>query len=228
MIEPHIELSTIDAVDVRLDLAGVGSRAYAFLIDWHIRAIAAVVVGVGLFYGLAALGGSGSGRTPFLVAMAIYLLYQPVLEIAQHGLTPGKRIARIRIVMRDGSPPTFGALLVRNLFRLVDSLPMFYALGLLVMMVSKRPSRIGDIAAGTLVVHATVAGEGIDAAARFSTRVPVPTQQLLEEWLARWKELDDATRDDIARRILGTGPLAAPEELRGAALRDHVRGLLAS
>ncbi|HKY93555.1 MAG TPA: RDD family protein [Nevskiaceae bacterium] len=229
MSEPHIELSTIDAVEVRLDLAGAGSRAYAFLVDWHIRAVAAIVVGVGLFYAIRQVAGDGPiGPTPYFVGAAIYLLYHPVLEIAQRGLTPGKRFARIRIVMRDGSPPTFGALLVRNLFRLVDSLPMFYALGLLVMMVTHRPSRIGDLAAGTLVVHAATQGTGIDAAARLSERVPVHTQQLLEEWLARWKELDAGVRDDIARRLLGDGPFAAPPGLRGAALRDHVRRLLAA
>jgi uncharacterized RDD family membrane protein YckC len=229
LIEPQIELSTIDAVEVRLDVAGAGSRVYAFLIDWHIRAIAALVVGVALFYALDALGTRKGGLSiAYLAAAAIYFLYHPVLEIAQRGITPGKRMARVRIVMRDGGPPTFGALLVRNLFRLVDSLPAFYALGLLVMMVTKRPSRIGDLAAGTLVVHAAAQGTGIEAAARISERVPVQTQQLLEEWLARWKEIDAGARDEIARRMLGEGPFAAPPDLKGAALRDHVRQLLAT
>lgn len=230
MTEPHIALSTLDAVEVRLDLAGVGSRTYAFLTDWHIRVIAAVVVGVALHYALELAlgpGSAGSRSIPVVVAGAIYFLYHPVVEIAQHGLTPGKRLAGVRIVMRDGSPPTTGALLIRNLFRLLDSLPMFYALGLVVMMVTRRPSRIGDLAAGTLVVHAQAKGQGIDQAARFSDRMPPQTQQLLEDWLARWKDLDAGPRDEIARRILGTGALAAPPGLKGAALRDHVRGMLA-
>lgn len=229
MSEEHIALSTVDAVEVRLDLAGVGARAYAFLVDWHIRAIAALVVGVALYYALdlADADDRSWNIVAMLVTGAIYFLYHPILEVAQHGLTPGKRMAKIRIVMRDGSPPRAGALLVRNVFRLVDSMPMFYALGLVVMMVAKRPVRIGDMAAGTLVVHAATTGDvGIEQASRFSERFPPRTQQLLEEWVSRWKELDPGTRDDIARRILGTGTFAAPSELSGPALRDYVKAQL--
>ena len=68
--------------------------------------------------------------TVVLPALAIYFLYHPVLELAMRGRTPGKRSAGIHVVTRDGSAPSAGALLVRNVFRLIDSLPVAYGVGL--------------------------------------------------------------------------------------------------
>lgn len=137
--------------------AGIGSRAYAFLIDWHIRLLAAlawfavgiVVLGTELApkdypawkYGVA------------LPAALVYFLYHPVLEIAMGGLTPGKRMAELRIVASDGRAPDPVALLVRNLLRLADWLPAFYMLGLGLMFFRQDQRRLGDIVAGTVVVY---------------------------------------------------------------------------
>ena len=63
-------------------------------------------------------------------AAAIYFLYHLVLEMAMHGRTPGKRMAGMHIVARDGSSPSIGALLTRNVFRLVDCFPLVYGVGL--------------------------------------------------------------------------------------------------
>jgi uncharacterized RDD family membrane protein YckC len=76
-----------------------------------------------------------------------------VLEIAMGGLTPGKRMAELRIVMGDGRAPDPVALLVRNLLRLVDWLPAFYVLGLGLMFFRQDQRRLGDILADTLVVY---------------------------------------------------------------------------
>src|SRR5690606_18924459 len=88
-----------------------------------------------------------------LPATAIYLLYHPVLEVAMRGRTPGKRIAGVRVVRRDGGVPGVGALLVRNVFRLVDSLPFLYCVGLTAAVLTEHSVRIGDMAAGTLLVY---------------------------------------------------------------------------
>src|SRR2546421_10292875 len=68
------------------------------------------------------------------------------------GSTPGKRMAGVRIVARDGGGPSAGALLTRNVFRLVDSLPLFYGVGLITVVLTRDNLRIGDMAAGTLLV----------------------------------------------------------------------------
>src|SRR6185312_9513997 len=154
-------VDSVTGVDLKLPIAGAGARCYAFTIDWLIRAILCSA-----WYGLAALiyNGRWSFAAPlspdtrwfvFVVAPAAasYFLYHLVLEIALHGRTPGKRMAGLHIIARDGSSPGVGALLTRNVFRLVDSLPLFYGVGLVAALVTKDHLRIGDMAAGTLLAY---------------------------------------------------------------------------
>lgn len=135
-------------------LAGPGHRSYAFVIDWHIRVLAALVW---LLAGVLALHISWNtaprGASLALVPAAmIYFLYHPVIEILLRGQSPGKRIAGVRIVTRAGGVPAIGAIAVRNAFRLVDSLPAFYAVGLVSCIVTRDQLRLGDLAAGTLLI----------------------------------------------------------------------------
>ena len=65
-----------------------------------------------------------------LPPLLIYFFYHPILEVLMHGQTPGKRLAGVRVVDREGGIPSTGAILIRNVFRLVDSLPSFYVVGL--------------------------------------------------------------------------------------------------
>ena len=89
-----------------------------------------------------------------LPSLAIYFLYHPILEVALQGQTPGKRIAGVRVVaLAHGGAPGIGAILIRNVFRLVDSLPFLYAIGLVTTIVTRHAVRIGDIAAGTVLVY---------------------------------------------------------------------------
>jgi uncharacterized membrane protein SpoIIM required for sporulation/uncharacterized RDD family membrane protein YckC len=161
---PAFVLPSATGVDVRFDLAGAGARSMAFLFDFLLRAALAACwyVGAALLYNLSQ-GRSGLGAplatdarwfmAVLLPAGALYLLYHPLLETALRGLTPGKRLAGLRIVSRDGGVPSTGALVLRNLFRIIDSLPVFYGVGLGAMLLTREQTRIGDLAAGTLVVY---------------------------------------------------------------------------
>ena len=142
--------------DSRLPVAGLGGRSYAFLIDWHIRAIA------GLAWYLASAWALERDLIPKQTdslfwwaaaapALAIYLLYHAGFEILTGG-TPGKRLAGVRIVDRNGRTPSIGALVVRNLLRPIDSL-VFYAAGLASVLLTRQAVRLGDLAAGTLLVY---------------------------------------------------------------------------
>lgn len=159
----HVDSAT--GVDVLLPLAGPGARAMAFTIDWLLRSMLSALwyVGSTLIYNLAQ-GHGYSLRSPaaespgwyFLVllpVLAIYFLYHPVLELVLAGSTPGKRRAGIRIVTRIGATPRAGALLLRNVFRLVDFFPGTYGVGLLAVANTRLHTRVGDLAAGTLVVY---------------------------------------------------------------------------
>lgn len=240
MAAPQVTLQSITGVDVELRIAGIGSRSFAFVIDWHIRLILAFawwVVGTLLTVGsltLIADGKSpGSGYFIWVVlpASAIYLFYHPVLEILMRGSTPGKRMAGVRIVTRTGDIPGAGALLIRNVFRLIDSLPFVYLIGLLATAFTAQHVRIGDIAAGTLLIL-----DGKEHDVSFARLTPANSSldpraaDLIHELLERWTELDEETRGRLGRQLLGRFDISLSlddlNRLTIDGLRARLRGLL--
>lgn len=102
----------------------------------------------------------------------MFILYHPIVETLLRGINPGKRFVGLRIATLAGGVPNPGPLLLRNLFRLIDSAPIFYGVGLLMTMFNRNGQRLGDLAAGTLLVYdngrsemKVEAGDGFDAAA---------------------------------------------------------------
>ena len=122
------------------------------------------------------------------------------------GRTPGKRMTGLRIISRDGHEASDGALLIRNLFRMLDSLPSSYVLGLIVAMSNKRHCRIGDFAAGTLLVYEEKAEQKDIAAIIGEQGNGIATQQreLVQELLERWKGLQPAVRGQLAEKLLNS------------------------
>jgi uncharacterized RDD family membrane protein YckC len=205
---PDLTVDSVTGIDVSLAVAGPGARSYAFLIDWHIRLILAFAwyaFGALLFNGRMSLAvpATPSGRWFVLVlvpAAAIYFLYHYVLELAMRGRTPGKHAAGVHIVTRDGGAPGAGALLTRNVFRLVDCLPICYGVGLVAVAVTREHLRIGDMAAGTLLVYERTAA----APAEFLThgKLDATGMEIVQELLARWQALEPEARAGLARRVL--------------------------
>jgi uncharacterized RDD family membrane protein YckC len=198
-------------VDVELAIAGPGSRAYAFIIDWHIRVLIAVCWFAGASYlmGKFAAGGARSTTTLIVIeslpATVIYFLYHPVLEVMMRGRTPGKQLAGVRIVNLHGGTPSTLAVLVRNAFRLIDSLPALYAVGLCTTMINAQRARFGDLAAGTLLVH----DGGSEAKAlrqlgslSLNPTLDAATIALGNDLLLRWKELQPDSRRRLARELM--------------------------
>lgn len=214
MNAPEVTLQSVTGVDVRLRIAGAGSRSFAFVIDWHIRLIltlAWLFGGTFLFFGTVALAdidGEGfSSAYLFVVVvptLAIYFLYHPILEIAMHGRTPGKRIAGVRLVTREGDIPSAGALLVRNVFRLIDALPAAYLVGLTSVIFTSQHVRIGDLAAGTLLVFDNTEKETSFEAFCNAQQQGLSPQaaELVYELLDRWKTLEEPQRREIACNLL--------------------------
>jgi uncharacterized RDD family membrane protein YckC len=212
MAAPQVTLQSITGVDVELRIAGAGSRSYAFVIDWHIRlvlALAWLVVGSFLYLGRVALlqaGGSGMDQGYVLWVLlpisAIYFLYHPVLEIVMRGSTPGKRMAGVRIVTRTGDIPGPGALLLRNVFRLIDSMPFLYLVGLACVIFTAQHVRIGDLAAGTLLIIDRDESDRSFARLAPTSGLDPAASDLIHELLERWNDLDDKTRGEIARSLI--------------------------
>jgi uncharacterized RDD family membrane protein YckC len=163
-LEDKVTITTAEGVTVELPLAGIGSRAIAAIVDQAIKVllivavIAALAGGTGAF---EAFDGPADREGSFFVALAVGIVaiflvnfgYDVAFETLASGRTPGKRWTGLRVVRAGGGPVSFGPSAVRNLVRIVDSLPGAYAIGLIAMLVSSKNQRLGDMAAGTLVVR---------------------------------------------------------------------------
>lgn len=153
---PVHEIRTVDEVPVRLHTAHLGTRLVAAGVD---LAVQLVIWGALLAtLGAAAQELGRGGRSWFTAAAAVAGLvvlwaYPTLFEVAWNGQTPGKRALALRVVRQDGGAVGLPASLVRNLLRVADLLPGFGGLGIVAVLVDTHGRRIGDLAAGTLVVH---------------------------------------------------------------------------
>ena len=152
----RLEVETPDHVVLRYDLAGAGNRGFAAVVDFLIASVIA-------FTALAILSWAGAfdqasffvlGGLTLIVTLVLIWAYFILLEWLWNGQTIGKRAYRLRVINEDGSPAQFTAVLIRNLLRPVDFLPALYGLGVLVIVLSPKSQRLGDLAAGTYVVRA--------------------------------------------------------------------------
>ena len=202
-----LKVQSVTGVDLTLAIAGPGTRSYAFVIDWHIRLLIAgawlLVANVVLHAKLTWRG--QDALLSLLPAAVIYFLYHPIVEVLMRGRTPGKRMAGVRILNRDGGAPSTTALLLRNIFRLVDSLPATYLLGLTMCFLTRHRVRIGDMAAGTLLVLDNDSAEA--ALLRIeqlsaNSKLSLEALELVDQVLERWDSLESLYRASIARSLL--------------------------
>lgn len=157
-------LETPENVELSFELAGPGSRFCALLVDyllmWLIIFVVMVLGGIaGVFSALDAPdGGSGGGLLSWLSAALVAVValvlfgYSFFFEVLMRGQTPGKRSLKLRVLRDDGTPATPLDLAIRNFVRIVDFLPGFYAIGGFVSLLNAQQKRLGDMAAGTIVV----------------------------------------------------------------------------
>jgi len=231
----------LTGVDMTLRVAGAGTRSYAFIVDWHVRVVgvlAWVLLGVLLREVIPAVAAGKLTSNPVMIALMAgagltYFLYHPVLELAMRGRTPGKRIAGVRIVTVEGEMAGAGPLLMRNLFRLIDSLPFLYLVGLICCLVTRRSVRLGDMAAGTvLVLDASDSARTLGrlGAALERSSLPLETIELVHDLLDRWNALQQSRRVALARALLvgiepqrdAAGLAALDEHALRELLEDHV------
>ena len=146
-LDTSYQVETPEGVTLDLRLAGPVARSGAWLLDFMIRF--AIFFTASLF--LARFGDTGMG----LLLIGVFLLewFYPVVFELTWGATPGKKALRLVVIHDNGTPIRWQASLIRNLLRAVDFLPLFYGFGLISMLLNRRFQRLGDIAAGTLVIH---------------------------------------------------------------------------
>jgi len=123
--------------------AGLGSRAIAFIIDFIIL----IIIGGGLAFLLVGVDTTGN-----LVVGLITMLYFILLEAYAGGQTLGKKLVNIKVVNDDGSDLTLVGSVIRNVLRIIDALPVFYIIGIILIVVTDENQRLGDIVGNTHVV----------------------------------------------------------------------------
>jgi uncharacterized RDD family membrane protein YckC len=139
---------TPEGIALSLRPAGVVPRFYAYLLDFLIR----FAILIALTMVAAFLGGMGAGFW-LITYFLLEWLYPVVFELLPKHATPGKRVLGLNVVMDSGLPVTPAAALLRNLLRAADFVPLLYGVAWVAMLWRRDFKRLGDMAAGTLVVY---------------------------------------------------------------------------
>ena len=146
-------------MELEFAVAGIGSRFVAVLIDHLIIVVGFLLLGIlsaFIFDSLQKhLGLLGNWTLAVFIALnfLLYWGYFTLFEAFWRGQTPGKHVMKLRVIKDSGRQITLFEAMSRNLLRIVDYLPSFYLVGVITMLCTKRNQRLGDLGAGTLVVH---------------------------------------------------------------------------
>ena len=166
MESPSEKLDTLQAVElaegveIRLRIAGPMLRAAAYAIDLLIRIGVVIVAGIGMGFAGMAIGDRVAQGLMLLIWFFLAWWYPVLFEAGKRGATPGKRAMGLRVVQPSGAPITLGQSIVRNFLRFIDGMPAItYGFGLASCMATKRFQRLGDLAAGTVVIYERIPPE---------------------------------------------------------------------
>jgi len=230
----QINIDTPELVSIEMPLAGIGSRFIALLVDYLIWFAGLLIVVLASSVVIPAIHAFDRVSETWAEAVVIFLIfllnwgYFTLFEAFWNGRTPGKRVARIRVIQRSGRAIGLFESMARNLIRYVDQLPFFYAVGVISMFVTKQHQRLGDLAAGTLVVRDREietplwgdSGSRTFTAQSFAPNLPAPEPhslvtlpaagvaklspadlEVLEGFFARRLDMSMETREALGRRI---------------------------
>lgn len=206
LVDTLYAVETPEGIDLQAELAGPVVRVLAYSIDILIRLLVLLLCGIALaFFDKAGQGG-------LLLLMFILEWFYPVFfEVCRRGQTPGKKQMGLAVVNDDLTPVTWSTSMVRNLLRVVDFLPSAYLFGLISMVLNDRFARLGDLAAGTLVIHRSTESKALaDEAANakplppeFLPRSPpmrleLEEQRALVSFTQRQQQLTEGRQQELA------------------------------
>jgi uncharacterized RDD family membrane protein YckC len=220
--DDHLQIDTPEQIALELPLAGIGSRFLGLAIDTLLQIVLYVIGSVVLIFAGAFLASAGIGRyfqwipvswgpaIAILFVFCVYWGYFAFFEIIWKGQTPGKRLAKIRVIKESGRPINVYEAFARNLMRAIDALPGMYGVGIVCMMLNRQNRRLGDYVAGTVVVHDKSA-EAVKPDWNMVTEPASTNPQLalvaseelvlIETYLHRRADMDLVLRDQVAFKI---------------------------
>jgi uncharacterized RDD family membrane protein YckC len=213
--QERLTIDTPEQIALELPVAGIGSRFLAVTVDTVLQVALYLATIVALAFGLPVASTFGivgliGPALAILFLFCVYWGYFAFFEIVWSGQTPGKRVARIRVIKDSGRPINAFEAIGRNVLRAVDFLPALYGLGFLVMMLNRYSRRVGDYVAGTVVVYDTwsethplnwEAVSGRTAPAPAIAALTAEELGLIETYLVRRFDLVPAVRDQMADQI---------------------------
>jgi uncharacterized RDD family membrane protein YckC len=231
----QLSIETPELVAIRMPIAGIGSRFIALLVDYLIWVPAILIVGKIFAYFKPSLGAFNKLSEQWAAAIYLFLIflfnwgYFTLFEAFWNGRTPGKRVARIRVIQRSGRAIGLFESMARNFIRYIDMFPWLvpYAVGVVAIFATRDHQRLGDLAAGTLVVRDRIEETPVNTettrtftANLFAPQTPTPEPhtafslpdhgiarlsgadlQVLESFFARRLDMPLATREALAQRI---------------------------
>jgi uncharacterized RDD family membrane protein YckC len=239
-LRDQLSIETPELVGIEFPLAGIGSRCVALLVDTCVQGFAFVVFLIVTVLIFAALPRAATvpphmrSTDPAKWAIALMILipfllqwgYFALFEAFWNGQTPGKRMLRLRVIQQSGRPIGLFESMARNLIRIIDILPGFYLIGAVCIFTTRRQQRLGDMVAGTLVVHSvptetsilpagtrTFTAASLEPAPQpvLRTTLELPADgvarlsradlQLMENFLARRLDLPLDVRASLAERL---------------------------
>ncbi|TBU71943.1 RDD family protein [Phytopseudomonas daroniae] len=223
VLDTRYQVETPEGIDLALRPAGLIPRALAFTIDLLIRGtiLAVVYLTLGLF------GQLGMGIATIMLFLVTWW-YMVLFEVLNQGRSPGKQMLGLRVVHDDGTPIGWPASLTRNLLRFVDLLPFAYTLGIISCLSNRAFKRLGDIAAGTLVVYRDQPIERPNLPEAEAQRAPFPLdfaeQRAMLAFAERGERLSTARRAELAAIL--AEPLQVGAEHAESRINGIARSLL--
>lgn len=233
-----LEVETPEHVMLDYEVAGLGSRALAAIIDTGIVVAIEVALTLGVSLVLSRLTGNLTAMTLFILASFLVLFgYFALFEGFRNGQTPGKAMMGLRVIRETGHAITFRDALVRNLIRIADFLPPPYLIGALFVALHPKARRLGDLVAGTVVIRDRPIEAGravLSPEARDVQSAPLGPPlladeefRLLRQYKARAADLPEEVRRRLAMQLIARFATRAPifqqreEAYLSALLRDE-------
>jgi len=220
--DDQLQIDTPEQIALELPLAGIGSRFLGLVIDTLIQFVLYIIAAFAVGFSAALAGAVGIGRylrwipvswapaIAILFMFSVYWGYFAFFEMIWKGQTPGKRLAKIRVIKESGRPINAYEAIARNLLRAIDGLPGMYGVGIVCMMLNRQNRRLGDYVAGTVVVHDKRTEEvkpdwnTVMEPAAANPQLSFVTSEelvLIETYLHRRVDMDLILRDQVAYKI---------------------------
>jgi len=198
LIDTLKTIQTPEGVEIHLPVAGIWVRACAWFVDLCIRGFIYILLSI-IFQLMDTLGNG----LLFISIFCLEWFYPVIFEVTRKGRTPGKKIMGIQVINDDGTPISWTASMLRNLLRVVDFLPFCYALGIVSILLNRHFKRIGDFAAGSIVIYDMHRQLNYHTKIQTSRPLPLPLndeeQQALISFAGRLEQMNSERANELTK-----------------------------